>query len=397
MLRCRSCSSLIKGHYLHKPKGSEIDLQIYLCKKCNLIQGFCDEKKYSEKNDNFKDPNIILSEISCDSKYSNIRVGKQQMADKFFLLAQKKIIPIDFSKISSVLDVRSARGSFILRAKELFQSSELFIGLEQDHYLYPDFQEYKKTNVIIKDESIYTFKYEKKFDFIYSCHTFEHYRNPIKYIQSIKRLISKKGYLFIDVPNTTDFVYSPSLDDFFYDKHLIYFEPKTLINILENNGFSVIWIRSAGNGCIECLAKLKDKNNENINLNLNKSQEIELKDLTNYSDKISKLRTKLPLASEKLKLWLDNYDNKIAIGSGRILDAFMKYGTLNKDSFDKYVDNYLFDATKEVNGLRISKLHSINLIPNAAILFTRQFNIELKNMVKKINPNCQIRHWKEFF
>ena len=85
---CRSCSSLIKGEALHKPIGSEIDLQIFCCKNCNLIQGFCDEKKYSEKNDNFKDPKLILSKISCDSNYSNIRVGKKQMADKFFLLAQ---------------------------------------------------------------------------------------------------------------------------------------------------------------------------------------------------------------------------------------------------------------------------------------------------------------------
>ncbi len=398
MRKCRSCSALIKKPFAHKPNGSEIDLEIFICENCSLIQGFCDEKKYSLKNDNFKNPELILSEISCDSKYSNIRVGKQQMADKFFQLVKKDLLPIDFSKINSVIDVRSARGSFILNAHKLFNSAKLFFALEQDHYLYGNIDNYKNKNITILDNSIYNFKTKEKFDFVYSCHTMEHYKNPNHYLSSIKSLLSNNGYFFLDVPNTLDFIFTPSLDDFFYDKHLIYFEPETLKEILEKNGFSIIWLRNSGNGCIECLSQINHSQSLlNQRQDSNQSRKITYKNLLNYSLSINKLRKKLPNASRALTNWLVNYKSTFAIGSGRILDAFIKYGSLDKKLFNIYVDNFLFDATKEVNNLKISKLKSVKQIPDAAVMFTRNFNESIEKKLKELNPECKIKHWKEFF
>jgi len=133
--KCRVCGSTDLTKTLHSPKKSLVDIGIVACVKCNLVQAMCDEVAYSVQNDTFKDPSLVLSQISCDSPYSNIRVGKQQMAEKFFRMSDQ--LPIAYKKVKTVLDVRAARGSFILKSPALFTNSTSIIGFEQDLYLHP--------------------------------------------------------------------------------------------------------------------------------------------------------------------------------------------------------------------------------------------------------------------
>ena len=98
-----------------------------------LIQGICDDKKYSDINDSNSAISGEFSTVSCDSFYSDIRVGKQQMVEKFFQILPT--LPIELTTILSVLDIPCARGSFLSKAPLYFKNSNQFIGFEQDQYL----------------------------------------------------------------------------------------------------------------------------------------------------------------------------------------------------------------------------------------------------------------------
>jgi hypothetical protein len=392
---CRLCGSSILTGPLHVPESSKISLKIFQCENCGLTQGLCDEDSYADQNDTYKDPSLVLSQISCDSPYSNIRVGKQQMADKFFNIIDE--LPLDFSNIHSVCDVRSARGSFILKAPSFFLSASLFVGLEEDLYLHPSTETCNRSKAIILDQSVYSNPgITNGYDFIYSCHTLEHYRNPNKYIQNIKRLISSDGYFFVDVPSLTDFINADILDDFFYDKHLLYFTEPTLKRLLRSNGFSIIWSRSSGNGCIEMLCKLEGT----LRPDLNQDSElacVEATDVLRYSQRLRQNRATLPACSQNIQDLINSTCGKsVAFGAGRILDAFRVYGNLDVNLFDYFIDNYLFEAAPIVNGLPIQRLSDLDPeFDLTFILFTRTKSRHLSRLIDSIYPSSTVLHWSE--
>ena len=94
----------------------------------------------------------------------------------------------------------------------------------------------------------------KKFDLIYINQVMEHIKDPVSYLKSFHNLLNKNGDLFITVPNIL--ATSTRLKYFlekiklrrnkigkYYDSdhHIFYFNPSSLKNILENNGFEVLY------------------------------------------------------------------------------------------------------------------------------------------------------------
>ena len=395
--KCRMCESLNLTGTLHVPKSSKVGLKIVQCIDCNLVQGLCDEVAYANQNDIYKDPSLILSEISCDSPYSNIRVGKQQMAAKFFDIL--KSLPLNIKDIGSVIDVRSARGSFILKAPDYFVSASTFVGIEEDLYLHPPKNCYDTSAVTISDNSVYNLRREDSvFDFVYSCHTLEHYRKPNRYIQSIQNLLSPKGYLFIDVPALEDFIDHDLLDDFFYDKHLLYFTKLTLFRLLQSNGFTIVWARSSGNGCIEALARVNDERNSIDTKAEERQAKIKSSQVSDYSQRLNANRSQLPAISRNISDYISRSESKfVAFGAGRILDAFKVYGGLNLSLFSYYVDNYLFEASSIVNGLPILPMTGLQVQENLIfVLFTRENSRALQTIISRSHPSVKILHWSDF-
>lgn len=395
--KCRLCDSTNLTDVLHTPRSSLVGLKIVQCLSCELVQGTCDDAAYSKQNDYFKDPALTLSQISCDSPYSNIRVGKQQMAEKFFNLFDT--LPISLESIDSVLDLRCARGSFIKKAPEYFVKSSEFVGLEQDLYLHPSEQDLNDLPVTILDKSIYNMpKGVKTYDFIYSCHTLEHYRDPNRYIQSVTALLSPNGYFFLDVPCLLDFINSDILDDFFYDKHLLYFTEKTLSLLLDKHNFHIIWSRLSGNGCIEILAQLNSSQLKSAEGCKGEATTISSNQILEYSNRLSKNRSFLPSISDNITKYISASSKKnVAFGAGRILDAFKVYGSLNLSVFDFFIDNYLFEASRNVNGFDLIRIR--DLMPEKDfnfIVFTRSKADSLTNLILTLYPNSTVIHWSEF-
>ena len=398
-MHCRICSSSNLTSDLHVPNHSKIELRIVQCNDCGLVQGMCDENMYSIENDTFKDPSLILSKISCDSPYSNIRVGKQQMAAKFFNIVDQ--LPFDLDDIKSVIDVRAARGSFIVNAPHKFTSASIFVGLEQDLYLHPTAEVYNSSQIKIFDGSIYNYLGKPEgYDFVYSCHTLEHYRDPNKYIRHIKKLMSPNGYFFLDVPAIEDFIDDDLLDDFFYDKHLLYFSKQRLVTFLEAHDLNVIWSRSSGNGCLEVLAQVNSdtSSDKSIESQFSSSNTINPSQISDYSVRLKSNRSLLPKITRNIMNYISSVNcNICAFGAGRILDSFVVYGGLNVEAFDYFIDNFLYDASDSVNGLNICRFSDLDLSGDSIfILFTRKNSDSLHKLIESKFPDAKIFHWSQF-
>jgi len=392
-VRCRYCKYPITKAPAYKPKGSLVQLSVFLCQRCKLLQASYNEKSSNATGKDYVHKRYKDFYISCDADYSNLRVGKQQMVEKSIKILEKQKL-FSLSSIKSVLDVRSARGHFIAKATKLFPNANIVVGLEEDPYLLNNMPSSKRIKIFKK--SIYSYKTVKRFDFVFSCHTFEHYKNPLKYIKYIYQKMNPNGILMLDVPNILDFLKKNALDEVFYDKHLSYFEPFTIKDILERCGLMIISISKSKNGCIEIFAKKVKSQPQGETKNEIGKNFVTNRLINKYAKELHTNRISLPLLSRKMEKWLVKFKAPIAFGAGRILDAFEKYGKLNTRQFHAFVDNYLCDASKYVNGRDIYRLSELNSSPDAAILFTREKSIANVNHIKVVYPKCMIRHWTDF-
>ena len=97
----------------------------------------------------------------------------------------------------------------------------------------------------------------EKFDLIYINQVMEHIKDPVNYLKSFYEILNENGNLFITVPNIH--ATSTRLKYFlekiklrrknigkYYDSshHIFYFTPNSLKNILEKNGFEVVYTRN---------------------------------------------------------------------------------------------------------------------------------------------------------
>ena len=158
---------------------------------------------------------------------------------------------------------------------------------------------------------------------LFSVILHEHYREPLKYLLAVSNLLSENGYLFIDVPNTSDFIDISCLDDHFYDKHLSYFTQDSLLRLLSKASLKVIWHRSSGNGCLEYLV-IKDSKTDSIyNSSNHVSASENIESVALYSKRLEDQRSTLPDASRGISSYSLSTDySLVAFGAGRILDLY---------------------------------------------------------------------------
>lgn len=115
----------------------------------------------------------------------------------------------------------------------------------------------KRLDIKINHGDFFSNQYDGGYDLITMHQVLEHLKEPNKYLAKIHTLIRKDGYIFIAVPNIKSL--SSKLKFLlerlglrkknigkYYDSnhHVLYFEPKTLNNLLEKNNFKIIYQRN---------------------------------------------------------------------------------------------------------------------------------------------------------
>lgn len=114
-----------------------------------------------------------------------------------------------------------------------------------------------RLNTKVYDGDFLKIDWAKKFDLVTMHQVLEHLKEPGAYLDSIHKMLTAQGYLFVAVPNIKSL--SNSLKYFlekvglrsqsrgkYFDSshHLLYFNHKTLRKLLAKHGFEVIYTRN---------------------------------------------------------------------------------------------------------------------------------------------------------
>jgi 2-polyprenyl-3-methyl-5-hydroxy-6-metoxy-1,4-benzoquinol methylase len=384
-MNCNFCKSnnIFKSY---TPIQSTIDLEINICKDCGLVFGEFDKDLHEKSNAPSINP--TFSHLSCNANYSDVRVGKQQMVNYVFEALNELNLNI---KVNKILDMRSARGHFALKALEYFNIDNIDC-IEEDDYMTVKYDSNPLIN--IWRGKYYNLPYEYKYDLIYSCHTLEHYSDPSKVLNFIKSKLNSDGLFYIDVPNINNIDHNHNIDEFFYDKHLYYFNEETLSQYIESLGFELIYKKST-NQNIGLLFKNSTNKETYPNLNL---FEYNLKLINNYNLNIDSNRLKLPGVCENLNNLFSSNQCNAVLGCGRPLDAFIRCGNLDLNNFDYLIDDFLISTTSNLYGKTLydsNILNSKDVIIDNVLLLVKQPSQKLIETLTKNNPKINIIYFNE--
>lgn len=287
----------------------------------------------------------------------------------------------------SVLDMAAARGHFIRYVDQEFKA-ERIVAIERDLDLLQSATIPNHTEIIENDFRLITL--EEKFDLIYSCHTLEHYANPIPHLRFLKLHMHKQSLAIIDVPNLDSVGSAQPIDEYFYDKHRVYFDKDSLITLLLRLGFNLITDRSTS-ASIKLLVglaepKVKLQGFKAIN-RFSKNKNL----IENYALRLERNRLLLPTAVRKICRRIKPNQPTVIVGAGRILDAAIKYGNLQIQLFDYVTDNFLAETEITINGVKIQRLDSLPKLENPSVaLFTRTATEALTFEIMNWNKSAEI-------
>ena len=384
MIICPICDSQSNSEKIYKPRGTLVDMEVFMCHECSHIFSTKKSKASKPTSDNIQ---AKIQKISCDADYTEVRVGKQQMTDKDFdRLVNYSIKNPDFV-IKDVLDTCSARGHFIEKVKNYWGDDVNSDAIEPDPYMAVKYVDSDNFKVFIGELENYEIK--KKFDVVYSCHSLEHYKNPIKVFSFASKVINKNGLFIINVPNIMTLDTYQGFDEYFYDYHLQYFCPNTLTLLSQKMGFMAEEIYESGSDLVIFFRKrtVLDYNNNKGELQKNKRTLVD-----NYIKRVQAVQKNLPSISLYIKKYIAGYDNVVFCGAGRVLDSIVKYGSLDI-SKDKIVlmDNFLSNGTSELYGKKVIKFDDVNVAENTAwIIFANSSSTALVNIISQKYKDANI-------
>jgi len=141
-------------------------------------------------------------------------------------------------KTGNILDVGSGTGAFL---NEMRRNGWYTTGLEPD----ADARTIAKSlyGLDLADASRLYQLPADHFDAITLWHVLEHVHELEEYIQQLRKLLNKKGRLFIAVPNYTAFdaaIYKECWAAYDVPRHLYHFSPRSMTVLMERHGLKVL-------------------------------------------------------------------------------------------------------------------------------------------------------------
>lgn len=201
-----------------------------------------------------------------DFKYNGMK-----KSDKMLHVVEQKI------KKGKLLEVGCSYGFFLNTAKNSgWDVKGIEIAKGPAEYA-------RNLNIEIIQKELMDAKFsEDEFDVIAMWHVLEHVRDPFLNLLEINRILKKKGFLFLTIPNINSVVAKVCGKHWSWldpPTHLYYFSPETIIKLLGKAGFKCLYIKTregdSGNPFYRILRSIvlrlnlsnlskKDDSNENL-------------------------------------------------------------------------------------------------------------------------------------
>ena len=366
-LICHNCEAkLIKikkfsNYYLVssdcKPTFYKGDLSI--CSNCFLIQKPIDAKWKKRVNSIYKNYEMFKSARGEDQKlFTSNNNDQNDRSSEILNLINSKI---KFKKNGSVLDIGCGTGPFLKSFSKEYSNWELY-GLEQDIRFKKKLEKIKNFKKLFLNLD----KIDKKFNLIVLIHTLEHVPNPVLFLEKIKYLLKKTGYLFIQVP---DFENSPF--DILVADHSSHFAKSDFRNYNKKLNLNKIFLFNKKIPKeISFLLKMR---NENKILN---------KNLYNYNDFINK-KIKLNIYFNSYKKFLNKITKlkgDIAIFGTSIAATWVAQSIRNKDY--KFIDQDINKIGNYHMKKKILSVKDIHKFENIIMPFRRDLSLKIIKSLK---------------
>ncbi len=358
----------------YTPERSTRGLTVHLCRHCGLIQSL-------PRID--RAPRAAMA-VSSGADWGNVRYGKGFRTKQALAALARHA---DLTKPLSILDVGSNRGSFARAALEDAPNATI-VAVEPDERVSQSCGDLARTTLInarIEDAALES----ERFDVVHSCHTIEHLAGPASTLADHWRVLKPGGILILDAPNTAILEAEDIVEEWFIDKHLYHFSPRTLMRMVVAAGFDII-----------VPPDLKDR--ENLLIVARKtgatrfaidSDPREVAEaqrlLAAYKVKRARNIAALAFAADEIA---DMAPRGVAIwGAGRLFDSLVVHGGLDTKLLSLLVDAHLTAHVAERHGIALNTPEAlVQARPGVIVVMSRGFAEEISAQAAMLAPDAEI-------
>lgn len=356
----------------YAPQQSSRGISVYICCYCGLVQS-------SPRIDHA--PRAPAA-VSGGANWGNIRYGKG-FRTAIALDALKRFAPHGSFRL---VDIGSNRGRFIDAMIEAFPAAEA-VAVEPDERV-ADSVSGKAELHVARIESL---KLEDAgFDVVHSCHTVEHLAHPFRTLKDHARILKPGGLLILDAPNIAIISADDIVEEWFIDKHLYHFSPRTLTRMVEAAGFEIVQqpdqndrenVFIVARKVSAPTAKAVDPDPKEVDA------AVEL--ISTYGatrshniDALQAVAAELTeLAENGLAMW----------GAGRIFDSVVVHGGFDPKRLSVLIDKHLRAYVAERYGCPLSAPEALkDAKPSTVVVMSRGFADEIVAEAKSLAPGAEV-------
>lgn len=216
-LRCVIC-----GHFSNSVRLSAAELE-------TLYQKFRDEEWRSESPDQYFDRITSLDPASSENF--------QKMS-----LIITELGAAEGGGISNtnrrMLDIGCGGGVLLNTAKQFLDADWLFFGVEPTES-FAELATRRTGASVVSDDYQHGLFDGLRFGLATCCQVLEHVSTPREFLRSIRLDLEDGGYLYLEVPDVSDFSTLENSHDRFMAQHISYFSSTLLVPLLSDTGFKI--------------------------------------------------------------------------------------------------------------------------------------------------------------
>ena len=324
-------------------KDNSVNLDIYQCTKCNVIQHVLAPVSYYKE---------VIRAVSVSKEMEEFRIKQFKEWVELNNLTNKKYIEIgcgagDYLEIIKKIGIKKVFG---------LEYSDINVAVCKTKNLEVS-KGYLDNDLVIQDHQQHNYDAFGIFSFM------EHWPNPSEALSILWDLLAEEAYGIIEVPNF-EMIQKKGLYTEFITDHIFYFDKSSLSQLLQNNGFEITSIKTIWHDYILSV-EVKKRTRLQPN-NFKESFNSLNKELTNY---------------------IRNFDNKNIViwGAGHQSLAIISLSGIERD-ISYIVDSADFKQNKYTSGTNI-KIESPeqlnNKKPDVVIIIAAGYSDEVRKIILK--------------
>jgi SAM-dependent methyltransferase len=359
---------------VYAPQNSTRRLTVWLCSHCGLLQSLPRTDRAERRP----------ATVSAGADWGNLRYGKGFRAEanlatlKPFLNRQRPL---------RVLDIGASRGAFGLELKAAYPKAHI-MGIEPDERIVGAWS--GKSGFTWLHARLEDTRLESEgFDVVYSCHTLEHLKSPREALLAHRATLTPNGYLLVEVPNTAIIGSNDIVEEFFTDKHLYHFSPRSLARLLSVCGFRAVAIGDPRDSVnITVVAVKADDLSPAVPADPREVEAAAALISTYHAQRLQNLSALVQVAAmidamapRKVAIW----------GAGRLLNSLILNGGLRPQALAAVVDKHLIRYAQEAHGIRLTAPEDLgNVRPDIVVVMSRSFADEIRVEAQERAPGCEV-------